>query len=58
MVTKLKTDGTTTITRSTSETGHTKNAASFSDMLKALTDLGAVYQPANESIQLCAFMPL
>lgn len=52
MVTKRNTDGTTIITRSVSETGHTKNAASFSDMLKGLTDLGTKYQPANESIQL------
>src|SRR5690349_16513905 len=52
MSTKQKADGTIVITRSVSETGHYKNAASFSDMLKGLTDLGTVYQPANESIQL------
>lgn len=52
MVTKLKADGTTVTTRSTSETGHAKNTASFTEIIKGITDFGNKYQPSNERIQL------
>jgi hypothetical protein len=52
MRTKTLADGTTVTTRSTSETGHAKNVASFSELIEALKDLGGKYQPGNEDIQL------
>jgi hypothetical protein len=52
MVTKRNADGTTVTTRSTSETGHAKNAAAFTDIIKGVTDFDTKYQPSNERIQL------
>jgi hypothetical protein len=52
MVSKINADGTAVITRSVSETGHAKNADSFKELLRGLTDFGSTYQPASEHLQL------
>lgn len=39
---------------STTETGHAKNVANFQNLVNAVTDMGAAYQPTNALIKLSA----
>jgi hypothetical protein len=44
--------------KSASETGHKKNVANFSSLSQILQEMGAVYNPSNQNIQLVALNPI
>ncbi len=44
--------------RKVSETGHNKNVANFKALLTIATEMGALYQPMNRSIELAQLQPV